>query len=156
MFKIMNIPEGISKKQMDIILEKMNFNKSFEISHIPGILQSLGIKADKIILTRENLAYILSRHAKNMTINDYKKLKDTIENYDLLLYGDGRVGKNDFKFYKLYEDDDGVTGLDVVIAQMDSNSELIIHANHIGKKHHKAEKLYRFLSKSDRLIDKRK
>ena len=91
-----------------------------------------------------------------MTINDYKNLKDTIENYDLLLHGDGRVGKNDFKFYKLYEDDDGVTGLDVVIAQMDSNSELIIHANHIGKTKHKAEKLYRFLSKSDRLIDKRK
>lgn len=153
---VQNLDAEISKKEMTTILKELKFEEKYEIATLPKVILEKGLKTDKAILTIDNLAYVLARHANDIPLEDYSHLKDVIEDYDLLLYGDGRIGNNDFKFYKIINSENGNFGLDVVIAQINSDDELIIHINRIGSKKKKAEKLYKKLLISDRLIDKRR
>lgn len=155
--KILQANNTGSKSDWIKILEQNNFKSEYKVTRTPEILKSYGIDTD-IILTLSNLAYILSRHSSEYSLDTYLQMKSTIEDYDLLLSGN-QSGNRDFRFYRLFteEGETNPYGIEVVIdRQVSSTMEFVVHLNYIGKKKNKAQKLYRKLMNDSHLIDTKK
>lgn len=103
-------------------------------------MEKFGIINQNIVLSKSNLAYILSRHVGEYDISAYDKMNEVIEKYDVVLQG--RNGNNDFLFYKLFENIEGKKyGIEVVIDRKSKNSdEYIVHMNYISYRRNRASK----------------
>ena len=106
-------------------------------------------------MSLNNMAYILSRHSNEYPLESYLKIKETIENYDVLLKGN-RQNNLDFRFYKLCKLGKMTQrfGIEVVIdKKIDFEYEYIVHFNLIGRKRNAQFKKYLELKNSKLLID---
>lgn len=143
-----------NKSEWIKILERANFKSGYKNASTPQILKDYGIDED-IVMTLSNFAYIMSRHSSEYDSGIFLKVKEAIEEYDLLLHGH-QEGKKDFRFYKLFtnEKDWNPYGIEIVIDKpVISSTEYIVHLNYLGKKKNRALKQYKHLSKNTNLID---
>lgn len=136
-----NIPEikQITKNSSKEFWIRELENRKFEdyyITNTPSKLKEFGIVNEVICISLNNMAYILSRHSKEYPLESYLKMKETIEDYDVLLKGNHQ-NDLDFRFYKLCTLDNIPQryGIEVVIdKKSDFEYEYIVHFNLIGRK----------------------
>lgn len=141
-------------------LKNRSFSENYIITKVPKVLKQYGIHSQCIYMSLENMAYILSRHNQEYSVDSYLKMKETIDDYDLLLYGE-HLNMLDFKFYKLFRTitpdmnkKEKYYGIEVVIDKKEEFiDELIVHMNYWGRKKKKALLKYDELIKNDKLID---
>lgn len=147
---------GDTKEDWIKILEKYSFQGPYVITKTPKILESYGIH-DDILMTQSNLAYVLSQHISEYEIDTLLKIKETIDNYDLLFEGK-QEGTKDFKFYKLFKDEalNEYYGIEIAIDRPNSDrNEYIVHVNYIGSKHKRGIKQINKLKRKLSLIDEK-
>lgn len=147
--------KGTDKSYWTGYLSQMGAKQEYRITKTPKILESYGIKQEDVVLRKTDLAYILYRHASEYPDFTYDHISEVIDNYDVALLGRDETGR-DFKFYKIFESENGSKyGLEVAINKDDNESdEFIVHLNYIGKR--KADKTYEKLKKKKTTIDSKK
>lgn len=107
-------------------------------------------------MTRDNFAYILWRHGKEYAFDVYGKLKEVIEEYDVLVHG-SHEGYRDYIFYKLYPaSSNDYYGVEVAIDKpILDKAEYVVHINYIGRHHGKGRKKLKKYRLNKGLIDER-
>lgn len=151
---IINIPDGLTKKEITPILEQLGFNGNYRITTIPNSLKSIGINGESVYLRTQDIGYILSRHNNQIQEEHFSKIADVIRNYDIVVKGNVSLGSDAYKFYKIYESDDGRHyGLEVGINRIDKTEEFIVHFHYFGRKGRKADKQLENLLKSPEVVD---
>lgn len=157
---IRQLPINRNKEYWIRELKNRDFSETYIITRVPRILKQYGIHSTYIYMSLENMAYILSRHNQEYSVDSYLKMKETIDDYDLLLHGE-HLNMLDFKFYKLFRTitpdmnkKEKYYGIEVVIDKKEEFiDELIVHMNYWGRKKKKALLKYDELIKNDKLID---
>lgn len=133
-------------------LKANGFKDLYFISKLPKYFNNQGLNGSSVYLRIADLAYILSRHSKEFPIIPYSKLKEVIEDYDLLLKG--TRSNSNFIFVKKYTDDDNNHFLvDVAIDRYvsENKNEFIVHLNYKGK--HRYKNTFKHLLNSSNLLD---
>lgn len=132
------------------------FKEEYVIAQTPVILKQFGIHCEDIVMTRDNFAYILWRHGKEYAFDVYGKLKEVIEEYDVLVHG-SHEGYRDYIFYKLYPaSSNDYYGVEVAIDKpILDKAEYVVHINYIGRHHGKGRKKLKKYRLNKGLIDER-
>lgn len=157
---IRQLPINRNKEYWIRELKNRDFSETYIITRVPRILKQYGIHSTYIYMSLENMAYILSRHNQEYSVDSYLKMKETIDDNDLLLHGEHN-NNLDYRFYKIFLlnpdklNDRKNFGIEIVIDKKeDFYNEMIVHMNYVGKTRKRYIRRYIDLSNDNKLIDR--
>lgn len=147
-----NNTESFIKTNVLKKLNELGFDDNYYVAKISSSLINEGGQTN-IILSKENLAYILSRHCDQFPSSKvFLDMADVLKNYDMVLKGKYNE-EGDLKFFKTYKSKDSIYGYELFLRKK-SSDEYIVHFMRTGKK--STKKIYERYTKSNLLIDKRR
>lgn len=145
--EIAKIKKNTDKSEVIKLLDDLGFEDSY---HVGNVNKNLVNGSNKVLLTKSNLAYLLSRHAQEYSDSGIlMKMKDVLKS-DIILKGkSGKEG--DLIFYKLFKNEDGsIYGLELKMNRINKHTdEYVVHYLQVREK--KALKLHdKYLKKTNR------
>lgn len=141
-----------TKKHFYNILKNNHFEDKYYVADLPIMF----IKYDfprEVILCDKDLAYILYRHNNSLSLDDFSRMPEVIENFNVVCKG--TRNNNDLCFLKLFKSDNGkFYALEVILEKKQStdSNEYVVHFLHIGRSKNKALKKYNEYLTSNNII----
>ena len=153
---ISKIEKGKSKMEIDKLLSSFGMKTEYEIAKVPRIL--LDVDEDyqsSIYIYRQDIGYMLSRHQGQLTLSDFEKIPEVIENYDVCIKGN-LDSEGDYVFYKIFlGSDNSEYGIEVKVRKW-KKVERVVHMIRIGSRGNQAhKKLIKYLH-NEKVIDFKK
>lgn len=115
-------------------LDKIGFKDKVFVCKTPKVLENYEIKNEDIYLAKSDLAYILSKHHGQLTIEQINMIRNTIVENDLIFKNPNKTKQDSFLFFKYVGDKGGALELAISRNPYNLANEYIMHFHYMREK----------------------